>query len=77
MIKRKKQIQTPNGNTINWKDFETFYQMINNTILTVNKNRNNILSGEIKKYLMSIQLHSMINRPKINKLNVLIIKIIK
>ena len=38
-------------NTFNLEDFETFYQMINNTILTVNKNWNNILSGEIKNIL--------------------------
>ena len=62
-------MQTQNGNTINWKDFETFYQMVNNTILTVNKNRNNILSGEIKKYLISIEQYPLINYPKINKPN--------
>ena len=65
-------MQTTNDNSINWKDFESFYLMINITILTVNKNRNNILSGEIIKYLISIQKYPKINNPKINKLNVLI-----
>ena len=63
-MKRKKQIQTPNGNTINWKDFETFYQMINNIMLTVNKNINNILSGEIKKISY---INSTISKYKLSK----------
>ncbi len=60
MIKRKKQIRTPDGNTLNLEDFEPYYKMINNTILEVYKNTNNMLPGEIKRYLISIKQQSML-----------------